>query len=31
MFMRNLLVKIARWWRKFVKDHIIDSTDDPNF
>jgi len=25
--------KIALWWRKFVKDHLIDEVDpdDPNF
>ena len=24
---------ISRWWRKFVKDHLIDEVDrdDPNF
>lgn len=26
-------VKIKKWWKKFVKDHIIDEVDknDPNF
>ena len=24
MYMKNLLAKITEWWRKFVKNHIID-------
>ena len=24
MFMKNLVNRITRWWREFVKNHIID-------
>ena len=33
MFMKDLLARIAEWWRRFVKEHIIDEVDknDPDF
>ena len=33
MFMNRLIAKIKKWWRKFIKDHIIDEVhpDDPDF
>ena len=33
MFMKNLLARFARWWKQFVKEHLIDEVDpnDPNF
>ena len=33
MIVKEICNKIKNWWRKFVKDHIIDKVDDedPNF
>jgi len=32
-YIKNILNKIRKWWKAFVKNHIIDSVDpdDPNF
>ncbi len=32
-YIKNILNKIRKWWKEFVKNHIIDEVhpDDPNF